>query len=812
MALVQSSTVLAGVEAAADSSVNGIEGDKVQVVNMSLGGSGDPDDALSSAVDSAVELGVTFCIAAGNSGNFYTIGSPGTARRAITVGAVDSSDNLAYFSSKGPDGRICTIKPEVVAPGVDISLTYLDNTMETMSGTSMATPHVTGVCALLKSIHKDWSPATIKSVVMASAVDIGQEVMAQGAGRIDALGAAALTSHTYPADLSFGLDSSSLANWTVIDTMWVTNNDSVSQSFIMSFNDLTTGVSLQASPSDFSVASNDSQMVIVTLGVDNAVVPYPLEGSLAYGGIGELTGSKDTLRISWAFVKAARVYLAFDSPYPFFVIASNTLGLSEFDATWLDDYDAELTMPKGVYDLVTEYWGGMSDRIIVNEQIALDSTSHIMVSSSDAVDSVSLNGVDDNGQPLGANPSSMKFLTLGFPDSSAFVSFSFLGLPDSLLLSKFSNRFTLAAAEFANNGSNKAYCVEFDSLTGLQSSTSLSNLPSTFYSQNIDGNFPPDQGSYREMDCINTLIITDARYGVFGLGLFSQLDTNLNGNWSGKLYLTKDKSSRFSYSTGFAALDGPRGISSIEYPWFESSPAEVIDDSIGYTYLRNESQADLYLSPNSGRTSFSHVPLYPGILSVNNILGKSNLYDYADLYGPFDEEFPRSTENSRYTIYDDHNNVIASDSLIDFPYMGMNLAPGVYTYQQKTDDYYIRGVKGLATLTCGFDLRKTDPDSPDFTSLRLLNSKDIAVDSLTSGESGTLVFSAADLVPSLDQYGDLLESYSPIASDSTKLFYRIHDSTNWIALPTSVKFADPTIGIVYSVDVRLDVKLRLSGS
>jgi subtilisin family serine protease len=110
------SEVIAGIERALDPNNDGDFSDKVDIINMSFGGDGNPDDASSAAVDNAVKLGVTFCIAAGNNGQFNSIGSPGSARLAITVGASDKSDNLASFTSKGPNTLIDSIKPEVVAP------------------------------------------------------------------------------------------------------------------------------------------------------------------------------------------------------------------------------------------------------------------------------------------------------------------------------------------------------------------------------------------------------------------------------------------------------------------------------------------------------------------------------------------------------------------------------------------------------------------------------------------------------------------------------------------------------------------------
>ncbi|MEA3254220.1 MAG: S8 family serine peptidase [Candidatus Altiarchaeota archaeon] len=314
--------------------------DGADVISLSLGGSGDPDDALSLAIDNAVDSGVLAVVAAGNSGpGNQTIKSPGCARKALTVGAIykegDSSGNslsrlcvvtesnkeidslalahsaltpkgglvsdlesaslglpenfigkdftgkialikrgdilfsdkvknaynagasgaiiynnyygnfkgdlinlsdipavsvsesdgqyllsliengsvtvnmsvtsdpnvIADFSSRGPSYILN--KPDVVAPGVDICSarwglafpgdTCIDDTHVSLSGTSMATPHVAGAAALLLQKNPDWSPLEVKAAFENTAYDYGVGPNTQGAGGIDVLSAVQLS-------------------------------------------------------------------------------------------------------------------------------------------------------------------------------------------------------------------------------------------------------------------------------------------------------------------------------------------------------------------------------------------------------------------------------------------------------------------------------------------------------------------------------------------------------------------------------------------------------------------------------------------
>ena len=158
------------------------------IISMSLGADIPCNglDATSLASDAAVKQGVHVIVAAGNTGPLPgTIGSPGCAKEVVTVGAVDRLDNIAAFSSRGPtlDGRT---KPDIVAPGVLILAAQSGGTYTAKSGTSMSTPHVSGVVALILSENPDLKPEQIKDVLKKTALDLGENANAQGAGRVNA--------------------------------------------------------------------------------------------------------------------------------------------------------------------------------------------------------------------------------------------------------------------------------------------------------------------------------------------------------------------------------------------------------------------------------------------------------------------------------------------------------------------------------------------------------------------------------------------------------------------------------------------------
>ncbi|MFL6074797.1 MAG: S8 family serine peptidase [Mycobacteriales bacterium] len=184
------SWIIAGMQWAATSGA--------RVVSMSLGSAepSDGTDPMSQAVDDlTAATGTLFVIAAGNSGpTARTVASPGAADAALTVAAVDKSDHLASFSSRGPRITDYALKPDIAAPGVNITAAraagtalgpVVDTYYTTISGTSMATPHVAGAAAILAEEHPDWRADQLRAALAGTAKDDGYTAYQQGAGRVD---------------------------------------------------------------------------------------------------------------------------------------------------------------------------------------------------------------------------------------------------------------------------------------------------------------------------------------------------------------------------------------------------------------------------------------------------------------------------------------------------------------------------------------------------------------------------------------------------------------------------------------------------
>ncbi|MYW64665.1 S8 family serine peptidase [Streptomyces sp. SID8379] len=165
------------------------------IVSMSLGSPDGSDglDPTSQAVNAlSADGGPLYVIAAGNAYDQGTIGTPGAAASALTVAAVDRDDERADFSSQGPLIGSYGLKPDVSAPGVDVTAAasqsvpgWTGGLYRTMSGTSMATPLVAGTAAILKQRHPDWSGARVKAALMTTAHRTGETPYESGTGRVD---------------------------------------------------------------------------------------------------------------------------------------------------------------------------------------------------------------------------------------------------------------------------------------------------------------------------------------------------------------------------------------------------------------------------------------------------------------------------------------------------------------------------------------------------------------------------------------------------------------------------------------------------
>jgi subtilisin family serine protease len=153
------SGALSGVISGVDWAVGNHAAGQPAVANLSLGGGA--SSSLDAAINRLINDGVTVAVAAGNSSADACGGSPSRVPNAFTVAASDINDTFASFSNRGS----CV---DIIAPGVNITAAWLDSNTatNTISGTSMATPHAAGAAAKFLQANPSATPATVTSALV----------------------------------------------------------------------------------------------------------------------------------------------------------------------------------------------------------------------------------------------------------------------------------------------------------------------------------------------------------------------------------------------------------------------------------------------------------------------------------------------------------------------------------------------------------------------------------------------------------------------------------------------------------------------
>lgn len=359
------SQVLAGIDAAVDPNGDGDLSDHADILTMSLGArcgasySQDcgPDDIISRAVDRAVDAGVVATIAAGNSfSGVSNVGSPGTARNAITVGAIAKDRSIADFGSRGPVvwARGTLIKPDVFAPGVDICAAQAsgdtiwadyypgrdihcgDDRHIFISGTSMATPHVAGAVALIKQAHPDWTPEDIKEALVNSAdynLNVSSsDYFAMWAGLINIT--KAISNNVFVSNVVFGVIN------TTSQTAQIKIKNLANQSVHFNINlEPTTRINIFSYSDPVSkvngLASTDSE---ITLGAgetkfENISLDVPSNTNGTFEGRIMLYNNDTNYSNFYSFSRVGRLKLSFPNHYPNFLIYMGNTSSDDFAST-----------------------------------------------------------------------------------------------------------------------------------------------------------------------------------------------------------------------------------------------------------------------------------------------------------------------------------------------------------------------------------------------------------------------------------------------------------------------------------------------
>ncbi len=770
------SDVIAGIDRAVDPNGDGDPSDGADVINLSLGSRlGTPDDPTSKAVDNAVAKGVVVCVAAGNAGAGFAIGSPGMARSAITVGATNDDDAIATFSSRGPNADIYTIKPELTAPGQAIRSTLRNGQYGDLNGTSMATPHVAGAAALLKALHPEWTPADIKSALVNTAHEIEGGVMAAGAGRLDVAAAARASVHADPPALSYGLGDGVAAQWNAPQTIRLTNRDSAPRSFTLgSVSGLLPGVSLTMSPATVEVPANGSATAELRLVVTNAEVPYPRTESLSYGGVASLVADGVTVNVPWAFVKAARV-VVFDGPNWTDAV------LDDGERPWiarrsLQPERTEVLVPAGTYDVVmfapttatsNDY---QHPHLVVRERQAIEGTVTFTLTGAEFPNTVSFRGVDEQGRRLAAleqtaSAAYASRVSVRIPDGADWFFDSWVMPADHIRTSAFSGRVRLLAGEFFNDVSRRVtYVVQHPPPAKVDTAlVELTTTPEMLVAQDAVLEGAPQLGADA------AVVSTFARFHHFPDFTYQE-DIGLVPGFiherqqKARVYLTPEPDPKSGYSTDLMLFSA-----SINAPWdFMTQPFRVTADGKVTNALDPTPSPRSLFTDSSEERQYGLAPYWPSLLGY---LWPTRALVFGNYFGAYGETRFRDWIEKRYAVFDETGAVIAGGTgsvLVDLP------AAARYAIRVESDGYYVGDVRGRSTLNTVFDTRSADRVLPTLTSLFVRDARGRVVFEVPRGRPATLELSAADY-----DFYEIHVEYRQVDLSRTRVWARRSGTVEW---------------------------------
>jgi len=785
------SDVLAGIERAADPNGDGNTSDHVDVANLSLGGGGNPDDPLCVAIDNATTAGVTFAIAAGNNGVFHGIASPGTARSAITVGACDLIDHIASFSSRGPNMKNMTIKPDVIAPGFAVTSSYPGNRYVPLSGTSMASPHVAGAAALLKALHHDWTPAQIKLALMNNATFLQDDIMAAGAGRIDVYASATGNVIIDPPSLSLGLAPLEQNNWSASRALHLINRGTQAVTYNIKSN-IATGESVSLSASSLTIPAGGSADLSLIFGIDNGLTKA---GASSFTGGGQvvLTNAASALEvhnIQFGFTKAARASVTFDRAYP------DALWLNEahtniFEAAFLDDHTSEALMTPGNWDMLI-YSAEVDPKteavttidFIAREVLAVTKDTLLALSSGDVSHTVTLGGRKETGQTLGSDgyASTGRILISGPPGSSI----SSLTLPwagtHTMHFSGVSDKKTFLFYEaLLDPQAREYYVIQHPPLTGVSDDVLLNTGSSALRGGTVQFGIPAASRGDRRLSAVVTT--TGGSSGLpAAIGIVDAPTTNA------RVFVSPDVSPNYSYGLMFSAITD--GV--IQYT---TPTLHVINDRLvsltGFGALQWTYGGPLYqfgLGPRFP-TSF-YIPA--GSISTTRLRATVTV----DMLGPLGEIRLQDRPNTNTVLYGSTGTQLQAGS---YSTSFDGAAKGPYRLESINQGELYPGVPKTTTVTMAIDNSHADYLPPTLTTMNLLDGNGLLVAHLEPHGSGSLLFSAADF--GMTAAGTRI--YQSLRGDATHVSYRYTGETAWRPLTAAQGSEDTanSAGTSYRVDL-----------
>lgn len=745
------SDVIAAIEVATDPNGDNDTSDHVDVINLSLGSrscEGSPDDAGSRAIDAAVRAGVVVAVAAGNeAGKYHCISSPGLARTAITVGAVDFADHVAAFSSRGPAQKDLTMKPEVSAPGVGITSSLPGQRYGAASGTSMATPHVAGAAALLKALHKDWTPAQIKAALMINSAATDQpDAMTIGSGRIDVFRAAGTKLAVDKPSLDFGLDPVTQGKWTQSRTLRVTNTGTAAATWTATSAAMP-GIAVSVSPGSLPLAAGAGADVTLSIDVDNSVAQVGPK-SFSGGGALALAGGGETVLVPWTFVKAVRATGVWEKDEARFVFmdAGHT---TTYEPAQLTASSAEVLLASsGLYDVFvfgsTYASGALTRATFLHLEAAVlngDTTLSTTEAQGDHVVRGATTTVD--GQPMrnGADQTYALSGRLVFAGAPAIPSVDIPALPlRELHVNTIRDRHSLVMNEtYVDFIGNAVYAIEHPAVKGVGGDVTLA--ATSLKAADVQLLLPAGAVSPRVTVRADPAAVSVAHAS--------------DPVWNGRLYLSPN------VDVSFAAMAG-ENVTLFQAPALRLTDGQIAANATSVPWWYSGTRFVFGGGPRFASASFTNVTsILKPVMSV-------------DLFGALGEAYMNDRALTTVSTYGSDGKLRAQLTRYPTP-MDFSLKTK-YTVEAISDATAFPDLPVRTTLTMTLDSSRADYIPPAVTTLFILDAAGRALHGVPPHGAASLYFSAADYDTTP------VKTYVPVQASATKAWYRYAGAAAWTPL------------------------------
>ncbi|HYO74896.1 MAG TPA: S8 family serine peptidase [Thermoanaerobaculia bacterium] len=755
------SDIIAALERMLDPNNDGDLSDRADVANLSLGNRvGHPGDPLARAVESAIAAGVVVCVAAGNEGVSHAVASPGVAPSAITVGASDLDDDgavaVAHLTSRGPAAQSGDIKPDLIAPGMRILSTGLEHGYIALSGTSMATPYVAGLAALLLEQHPHWTPARIKAALVTTATPIpAEEVMGQGTGAATYARAAANDMVAAPTQLNFGLNGALASTWTATRRFTIRNEGTTIRVITAQLSGTTNAIALSVTPNELTLTPGAVGELEAVITVDNTLLPKPPRGSLSFGGFVTLQWSGDAVRVPWAFVRATRATISYAGAFPQFAWSTDDRRYASFQQLSPDTIEALLE--PATYDFFVAAANEGDVRLIVREDVRAEGDVRLALSAADAPHAVRLDAYGDAPEKMRST-----FVRLLLPRGGSLL----LPTPsgNTLHASTFSERVGLLATQgFVDTAAGTIHIAQFPSLRALASDRTLSILQSDYASQELAIRFPTD-AVRREI----TIMPRDWPRRVVEVGTMppvAKLQAS-GSEWRGTLYMTAEVHPDYAGGVQLASSterDTP-GLLGMNTPVIRRN-ANGFFASRGF----DPSAISRYAVAGETMTFGGSATHLLARLTAN----AQGLFGDPDLVGTRDELRRRERMVTPYTVFDENNQQVTSGVLGYGGFMAQLNRSGKFRAELKPPQLELNGRAVAATLTTSFDTTHGAAYVPALTSLAIVDGVGRHITHLPRNGNGALIFSAA---------AHNGAEYRRVVADRTKVFFRRRGTMTWVQL------------------------------